>query len=136
MEGVKAVTMSKRLGFAYAAALTLFMLWTADAPDVVLLSLVFLPWLVGPAGFAALGAKLSASALSAWSFFCLELAVVISTASLWFYLIIITPDAQNGIAMILFPAAQYAAVLVFFVVAFLLGWRGSRREKVGLAETP
>jgi hypothetical protein len=52
----------------------------------------------------------------------LEIAMIGSTACLWFYLIAVAPDAQNGIAMMLFPALQYAAVLAFFVVALLIGW--------------
>jgi hypothetical protein len=122
MKRVKPVALCKWLGLAYAAALMLFLLWNADSPDVVLFSFVFLPWLVGPAAFAALGARMSQSLAEAWSFFGLEIAMIGSTACLWFYLIAVAPDAQNGIAMMLFPALQYAAVLAFFVVALLIGW--------------
>jgi hypothetical protein len=52
-----------------------------------------------------------------------EVAVIASTAWVWTYLILLAPDAQNGVAMLLFPVAQYAAVLLSFAVAGLLGWR-------------
>ena len=101
----------------------MFWLWGADAPDVVLLSLLFLPWIVGPAWLAAIGATLSPSETGARAFLAFEALIISSTILLWFHLIVIAPDAQNGIAMILFPVLQYAAVALFFLVAVLCGWR-------------
>lgn len=122
------VVMSKWLGLAYAGGIILFLLWGADAPDVVLLSFLFLPWMVGPAALAALGAKQSASEGGAWAFFMLEAGIIGSTIWLWFDLVVIAPDAQNGIAMMFFPVRQYAAVLIFFVLAVVLGWRSRPAE--------
>ena len=59
--------------------------------------------------------------------------MVASTIWVWFYLIVIAPDAQNGVGMLLFPVVQYGAVLVFFLVAVLLNVlitrRGEAREQ-------
>jgi hypothetical protein len=117
---------SKWLGLAYAGGVILFLLWNADAPDVVLLSFLFLPWIIGPAGLAAIGAKLSLSKGGAWAFLFLEMLIIGSTIWLWFHLIVVAPDAQNGIAMMFFPVLQYAAVAVFFLLAVLFGWRARR----------
>jgi len=111
------------LGLAYAGGVILFLLWGADAPEVVLLDFQFLPWIVGPAAFAAGGSDLSPSEGGAWAFLILEALIIGSTIWVWFYLIVIEPDAQNGVAMILFPILQYAAVAVFFILAALFGWR-------------
>jgi hypothetical protein len=44
-------------------------------------------------------------------------------------LIWIEPDAQNGIAMaITVPLLQYAGVGLFFIAAFLGGWRRAGRS--------
>jgi hypothetical protein len=117
---------SKWLGLAYAGGVILFMIWGADAPDVALLSLLFFPWIVGPAGLAAIGAKLSPSEGGAWAFLILEALIIGSTIWLWFHLIVVAPDAQSGIAMMLFPVLQYAAVGLFFILAVLFGWRVRR----------
>jgi len=45
----------------------------------------------------------------------LEALVVGSTILLWFHLIVVAPDAQNGIAMMFFPLLQYAAVALFWL---------------------
>ena len=117
---------SKWLGLAYAGGVILFLLWGLDAPDVVSLSFLFLPWIVGPAALAAIGAKLSSSEGGAWAFLILEAMIIGSTIWLWFYLIVVAPDAQNGIAMLLFPGLQYAAVALFFLLAAVFGWRARR----------
>ena len=124
MRQVEPVSMSKWLGLAYALVVASVLLWGVDAPDVALLQLLVFPWIVGPAAFAALGSKLSGSHFAAWAFFGLEALIIGSTGWLWFDLIVVAPDAQNGIAMLLFPAFQYAGVALFFLLAFLLGWRG------------
>jgi hypothetical protein len=115
--------MAKWLGLAYAGVVILFLLRGADGPLVALGSLVFLPWLVGPAGIAAFVAKRSNSKGGAWAFFILETLIIGSTIWLWIEVTLIAPDAQSGIAIILFPVFQYAAVVVLFVIAFGLGWR-------------
>lgn len=120
--------MAKWIGLAYACGLILFLLWGADAPDSVFLSFIFLPWIVGPAALAAFGARRSTSEGGAWAFFILEAVIVASTILFWTYLIVIAPDAQNGIAMMFFPLFQYAAVLVFVVLAALSGWRSRTAE--------
>jgi hypothetical protein len=106
---------AKWLGLAYAGALALFLLWAADAPEAVLFSLFVLPWIVGPAALAAGGAALSPSRGEARAFLILEALVVGSTILLWFHLIVVAPDAQNGIAMMFFPLLQYAAVALFWL---------------------
>jgi hypothetical protein len=56
----------------------------------------------------------------------LEALIIGSTIWLWFHLIVVAPDAQNGIAMMAFPVLQYAAVALFFLLAILFGWRVRR----------
>jgi hypothetical protein len=108
------------LGLAYAAAVALVLVkGSAEA-------VWFLPWIVGPAAVAAFGVRFSPSPRAAWAFFAFEAAVIGSTAWLWVDLLIIAPDAQNGIAMMLFPGVQFVAVLLWFAIAALLGWRPTR----------
>ena len=123
MTSARASSAAVWLGVVYSGAVAWFLLSGADAPDVVVLSIVFLPWIIGPAALAAFGAAFSKSAGAAWAFFSVEVAVIASTASAWTYLIVIAPDAQNGVAMLLFPVVQYGAVLLSFALAGLLGWR-------------
>ena len=59
----------KWVGLAYAGVVLVFLLANADDPMAVLLTLVFIPWIVGPAAVAALGARFSRSARAAWAFF-------------------------------------------------------------------
>jgi hypothetical protein len=120
--------MSKWLGLAYAAGVILFLLWVTAAPDGVLFSFLFLPWIVGPAALAAMGANLSPSIGGAWAFFILEAVIIGSTIWVWFYLKVVAPDAQNGFGIVLFPVLQYAAVALFFLIAVLFGWRARPRR--------
>ena len=126
MSKLEPAAVSKWLGLAYTGGIAAFSLWGADAPDVVLLSFLFLPWIVGPVWLAAIGATLSLSESGARAFLLFEGLIMSSTILLWFHLIVIAPDAQNGIAMMLFPILQYAAVALFFLVAVLCGWRARR----------
>jgi len=126
MSKLEPTAVSKWLGLAYTGGIAVFLFWGADAPDVVLLSFLFLSWIVGPAWLAAIGAMLSPSETGARAFLVFEALIVSSTILLWFDLIVIAPDAQNGIAMMLWPVLQYTAVALFFLVAILCGWRARR----------
>jgi hypothetical protein len=124
MNAATPVRIAKWLGLAYAAAVLAFSLWGADAADSAVLSLLFWPWIVGPAALAAMGAKASRTAAGAWAFAALEGGVIASTGLGWFYLIFVAPDAQNGIAMaVSLPLLQYVLVGMYFALAWLLGWR-------------
>lgn len=101
--------------FAFAALILLVQISNADAPDVVLWSLVFLPWIAGPAWLAAIVAMRADSTVAAWLCVALEIAAVVSTVWLWMHLYA-NPDAQNGIAMFLFPIVQFPAILVALLI--------------------
>lgn len=102
--------------------------WTS-ASDVLLMNLLFLPWIVGPAALAAFGVMVSRSRAARWTFVGLEAVVIASTAAGWFYLIEVAPDAQNGIAMaFVLPFLQYVGVALLFVAASLSGWKPKDRE--------
>ncbi len=105
-------------------------LTNADAFDVVVLQFVFLPWIVGPAALAAFFvARTWTTAREKWAFVLAEAGVVASTAWLWINLQM-HPDAQNGIAMFLFPVVQFAAVLAFALVVTLVNGGRKRRRKL------
>lgn len=104
MKQAAPVSIAKWLGLAYAAAVALVSLRGVDAADSLLLSILVLPWIIGPAALAAFAVRELESSGAAWLFLFLEAVVVCSTAALWTYPILIAPDAQNGIAMLLFPA--------------------------------
>ena len=111
MQTLTASTVGKWTLVAFTASMFAFNLWKADAWDVIVLGVAFLPWLVGPAAIAAYLAKRAPNGWVAWAFVVVEIAVAASTIALWSDLLL-HPDAQNGIAMMFFPALQFAAVLV------------------------
>jgi hypothetical protein len=127
MKGLHPTAMATWLGLAYAGVVILFLLRGADGPLVALGSLIYLPWFVGPAGVAAYVAKRSTTKGGAWAFFILDMLIIGSTIWLWIDLTV-APDAQSGIAIMLFPLFQFAAVFVFFVLALGLGWRSRPAE--------
>ena len=118
------VRIAKWLGIAYAAAIATFLVAGADAPDAFFMGLLFIPWIVGPAGIAAMCVKASRTILGSKAFLILEIAVIASTAAAWAYLTYLSPDAQNGIFMGIFlPLYQFCAVILLLGIANLLGWR-------------
>jgi hypothetical protein len=122
--------LAKWLLIVFSVGVLAFNLWNADALDVVFLSFAFLPWIVGPAALAALFVARAKSSVEAWFLFGAEVAVVCSTVWLW-TMLILKPDAQNGIAMVFFPAVQFAALLAYalsvLAIAFFLRRRHSAR---------
>jgi hypothetical protein len=124
MTAISPVRAAKWLGLVYLAALALFMMWNADAPDSFVLSLLFLPWMIGPVALAAVGARMSLNPSGAWAFLSFEAGIVGFTTLSWLWLIFAKPDAQNGIAMAFtVPVLEYAATLALFGLSYLLGWR-------------
>lgn len=128
MKKLRPTILAKWLGLAYAGGMILFLFWSADALDVALLGILLTPWILGPAGLAAFGAKQSNSRVGAWAFFILEASVIGSTIWLLINLFVVAPDPQNGIAFMLFPLWQYAVVSMFFIIAMVFGWRTRRAE--------
>jgi hypothetical protein len=119
---------SKRTAFwlfiAYSLAVSLFSLSGADAPDVFLLDLVFIPWIVGPAVIAAACVSSSMDSRGAWSFVVLEVAIILSTLVGWLDLTFLHRDAQNGVIIgLVMPLWQYGAVLIAVAAARIAGWR-------------
>lgn len=102
--------------------MSLFLLSIGDGPLVLL----FVPWIVGPAGLSAMMAGSSPAREWTSAAFTLEALIVGSTIWYWYHLNVLAPDAQNPIAMMVFPVLQYAAVALFFLVALLVDWRARR----------
>ncbi len=111
------------LCIAYALAIGLFLLSNIDSWHVVFFAFYNLAWFVGPAGIAAMGSRSVTSVPAAWVFVAAQALIVLSTGWVWFQLFIASPDAQNGIAAMLFTLVQYAGVFVCFIVMVLAGCR-------------
>lgn len=88
---------------------------SAGYPDVILSSVPILAWIVGPAALAALLAARAKSTAEAWLFVGAESAGVASTAWLSAVLFLSTgsQNAQSGIALLILPLIQWAAVLPY-----------------------
>lgn len=116
--------LAKSLLVIFAVVTLGYGLANADAFDVVVLQFMFLPWIVGPAALAAYFVKRYRTEPKAWLFLLAEAGAVASTVWLWVNLLM-HPDAQNGIAMILFPVAQFGVVLAFALAVTVTGvvWR-------------
>ena len=121
---------AKWVVIGYAFAILAFLLINADAADSALLGLIFWPWLAGPALLAAFATYRAETRWAAWSCVVVLLLVPLSFAALLIYLDTY-PDAQNGIAVVIFPALQFAfvtaAVLIVAVIEHLLGRRDPPR---------
>jgi hypothetical protein len=127
MGAVTPTRVANWLGLAYAAAIAVATFSAADAPDVVLMGFIAIPWLVGPALAAAVCAKASRTLLGAWLFVALEAVIVASTVAGWSYLIYVDPHSTNAIAMLFtLPLAQYGAAALFFALVSAFGWRARR----------
>lgn len=123
--------LAKWLLIVFAVGVLAFRLWNADALDVVFLSFAFLPWITGPAALAALLIVRAKSGVEAWFFFGAEVAAVCSTVWLW-TMLILKPDAQNGIAMMFFPAVQFAALLAYALSVLSIAFFFRRRHSARL----
>lgn len=87
--------------------------WRGGQADLLVWSLPLLAWIVGPAALGAVLVRRAKSRVEAWLFVGAEVAAVGSVVWLGIVLFLAKPDAQNGIAMILFPAVQYAVLLSY-----------------------
>lgn len=129
MKRVTPTWLAKWLGLTYAIALAAFFLTGADAPDVFLLDLLFLPFYLGPAAAAAILVKASRTRAGAWVFLSVESGIACSTGGgfiwaktmhdhhLW------TAAGASMFEAFVLPFYQYAAVLAAFLLAYLCGWR-------------
>lgn len=108
----KPAILAKWMLIVFSAGMLASNIWDADVIAVALLRFAFLPWIVGPSAVAALLTIRTTSRIQAWCFFVGEIAAVCSTAWLWIILII-EPDAQNGITIMLFPIVQFTALLLY-----------------------
>lgn len=103
----------------------MFLVCNADAIDVVLLSFVATPWIVGPAAVAALLVWCARTKGIAWLFVSAEAAMIVSTVVSEIVLFL-KPDAQNGLSTLIFPIFQLAALQIFACVALGLIWLSRR----------
>jgi len=81
----------------------------ADSPGVAVAQLLVAPWIMGPAIVAAWRSATSENTKKRRGYLVAMLAAIVSTALYWAWLLI-NPDPQNGIGMMLFPIAQFGAL--------------------------
>lgn len=102
-----------RIAVAVAAICTLalfgFLVTGADSPGVAAAQLLAAPWIMGPAIVAAWQSATSENRKKRRGYFIAMLAAIVSTALYWAWLLI-NPDPQNGIGMMLFPIVQFGAL--------------------------
>lgn len=123
--------LAKWLLIVFAVGILAFDLWNADALDVVFLSFAFLPWIAGPAALARLLVARAKSSVEAWFFLGAEVAAVCSTMWLW-TMLILKPDAQNGIAMVFFRVVQFAVLLAYALSVLTIAFFFRRRHSARL----
>jgi hypothetical protein len=119
MMALRPAFLAKALLGAYVfAALALVLLGT-DALDALLFALLLgVPWIILPAGIAAMFVVASDQPIRSWGGLSIEAVVVGS--SVWVGVELARhPDAQNGIAFALLPPIQIGAVLVGFFAVLL-----------------
>jgi hypothetical protein len=120
-------SLAKWFALSFSIAALCCQLITADAPDVVILGMIFLPWIVGPVLLAAFLVRYASSTWGSWAILMIEVTVIGSTIALWIYLWM-HADAQNGIAMLLFPVVQFAGVLGAFLIIIAVSAMIERRK--------
>lgn len=130
MKPISPATLSKWPALAFGLAIGFILLWKPHTSGAALFGLVTTSWVVGPAWLSALGVRYASSRVATWAFLGAEWLVIASTAWLWVYLVAVAPDAQNGIALIIFPILQYAAVTLVFLVVAVASW-GARKVSMG-----
>ena len=84
-----------------------------------MLSFVATPWIVGPIALTAFFVRRADTLGLAWAFVVIELAAAGSTIAYWLYLTV-HKDAQNGIALMFFPVAQYTGILLVSLIIVLI----------------
>jgi predicted membrane protein len=120
-------SLAKWIALSFSIAALCYQLISADALDVVILSVIFLPWIVGPVLLAAFLVRYASSTWESWSILVTEVTVIGSTIALWIYLWM-NSDAQNGIAMLLFPVVQFAGVIGAFLIILAVSAMIERRK--------
>ena len=116
--------LAKWLLLVFAAAWLTYWLAFVNAHDVALRTVLFLPWHVGPAAVAAILVARSRSRAEAWLFLAAQVAAVGWTVTL-VGVLFLRPDAQGGIALMLFPAAQFFALFIYAAVLLPVARFGS-----------
>ena len=90
--------------------------------DVLLLALFFIPWQAAPVVAAACAVSASAGRAGAAAFLAIEILLVLSMA--W-----LEQDVyRNGnstapVSLVIWPLVQWGALLLFFPITYLFGWR-------------
>lgn len=121
MKALHPTTAAKWLLASYALAVLAIFLLGADAIDVLIFgTLIGVPWIVAPAGLAALLVATWDDPIVSWGSVAIEAAVIGSTAWAWFTLAA-QPDPQNGIVLMLLPMFQFFAVVLCLIP--LLVWQ-------------
>ena len=102
-----------RIALLVAAICTLalfgFLVTGADSPGVAVAQLLVAPWIMGPAIVAAWRSTTSENTTKRRGYLVAMWTAIVTTALYWAWLLI-NPDPQNGIGMMLFPIAQFGAL--------------------------
>ena len=112
-----------RLALAYAIAVAGFCLWGAFyEAEVLLFSLILIPWFVLPVLAAAAGAGASPTSLGAMTYLLLEAALILF--SIW-----ATVDTRlhgnstASIGLLFLPVFEWLVFGLVFLLALACGWR-------------
>jgi hypothetical protein len=92
-----------------------FLVTGADSLGVAVAQLLVGPWIIGPAIVAAWRSATSETTKKRRGYLVAMCAAIVTTALYWAWLLI-NPDPQNGIGMMLFPIAQLAALGLYVLV--------------------
>lgn len=86
-----------------------FLVTGTDSPGVAVAQLLVAPWIMGPAIVAAWRSATSENTKKRRGYLVAMWTAIVTTAlySAW---LLINPDPQNGIGMMLFPIAQFGAL--------------------------
>ena len=114
------------LALAYTLAVAGFMFWNASQESdgmAFLMSLLIIPWVALPVIVASVLAALSETRRSAALFLALEAGFVASVVLLIGDYTYFHPSSTGGIALLIWPLYQLAAIVVLCLIACLFGWR-------------
>lgn len=93
----------------FTLALCGFLATGADSPGVAAAQLLVAPWIMGPAIVSAWQSATSENTKKRRGYFAAMSAAIVSTA-LYGAWLMVHPDPQNGIGMLLFPIVQFGAL--------------------------
>lgn len=115
------------IALAYAVALAVPNLWGGivygDGAALVG-AFVAATWTAAPVVAAAGFVAASPTRLGMMMFLAFELILIASFGWVFVDVLFVHPSSMGGMVFITWPLAQWIAIVIVSIVAFLLGWRG------------